>query len=316
MMFYRVHWLSLTIWTSLADMQRLWAKFFSPIFGDLVSMRHGGSGFRLIHKSLAEIKIYSEPINIAADGETFVSMQIPGSACDAIDPYLIKDFIEHLMKHYSINITRIDFAFDHAPFTPAEFFEALDADKVRTYAKRETFKLFSSPYELQEDGQGVGCDTAQVGSPRSNRKLRVYNKRGFTRVELELRRERAHEVAKEILLTDPIYWGELFMGHLRDFIDLVEDKDTGMLVEFWAMFVQSIPRAGLTITDPREIEKHRLMGWMYEQVSPAFSVFLDLYGEDGLKEFYKYGKEKRGGRYDLLLQDHDNNFKGDDDDKE
>lgn len=317
MIFYRVHWLSITIWTTMFDMQRLWEEKFTPIFGTLINLRHGGNGFRSIHESIGKIKIYSDPININSSQDTYVSVQIPGSACDALNTYFLSEFMRHILENYEkINVTRLDVAFDHAPFSPKEFFQALDADKVRTYARRETFQIFSSPYQPQEEGGGIGCDTVQIGASSSDRKLRVYNKRGFTRVELETRRERADAIAREVLVKDPIYWGEQFMGHLRDFIDLVEDKDTGMLVDFWAEFVESIPRAGKTVTDPREVEKHRLMGWLYEQVSPAFSVLLDIYGNPGLEEFYDYGRKKRGDKYDLLLQDHKDIFKRDDDEEE
>jgi DNA relaxase NicK len=297
-------------------MLKIWNERFEPIFGSLIDLKHGGRGFRSIRKSITGIQIYSEPINNSQDQDTYISLSIPGNACDALNTYFLYEFMKYIDENYRINVTRLDIAFDHAPFTPKEFFRVLDADKVRTYAKRETFNFTSSPYQPQEEGGKIGCDTVQIGAPQSERKLRVYNKRGYTRVELEAKKKRADGIAKDVMFKDPSYWGELFMGHMRDFIDLVEDKDTGMLVDFWAEFVQAIPRAGLTVTDPREIEKYRLMGWLHEQISPAFSVFLDLYGDDGLKEFYKYGRKKRGERYDLLLQDHDDIFKGDDDDEE
>ena len=303
MITYRVHWLSVTIWTSFADILKIWHERFEPIFGTLIDQKHGGRSFKAIHESVAGIQVYSNPTSVHLEQETYVSMSIPGSACDVLNPYFLFEFMKHIDEKYRVNVTRLDIAFDHAPFSPKEFSEALDADKVRTYAKRESITNISSPYQPQEDGEIIGCDTVQVGARQSERILRVYNKRGFTRVELEAKKKRADGIAKEVMLKDPIYWGELFMGHLRDFIDLVEDKDTGMLVDFWAEFVQAIPRADLKVTDPRQIETDKMMGWMYYGVAPALSVVCDIFGENEIEEIIKIGRENRGERYDLLLSE-------------
>ena len=311
MITYRVHWLSVTIWTTFPNILKIWHEQFEPIFGSLINLKHGGRGFRSLHKSIAGIQIYSEPINISQDQDAYISMSIPGDACDALDVQFLHEFIKFIDGKYRTNVTRLDMAFDHVPFTPEQFSQALDADKVRTYAKRESFTIISSPYQPQEEGNGVGCDTVQVGKRQSERILRVYNKRGFTRVELEAKQKRADGIAKDVMLKDPDNWGKLFMGHLRDFIDLVEDKDTGMLVDFWAEFVNSIPRAALTVTDPRKVEIDRMMGWMYYGVAPALSAVYDRFGEDEIEEIIKLGRENRGERYDLILPDEKKRNKGD-----
>ena len=54
------------------------------------------------------------------------------------------------------------------------------------------------PFERQENGE-LGTHTVNLGSRQSERMIRVYNRRGFTRLEMELKDKRADLVAKEIL---------------------------------------------------------------------------------------------------------------------
>ena len=96
---YRVHWLSITIWTSFEDMKRIWDHNFRQIFGELISKKHGGSGFRLIHESVGKIQVYSEPINVGMDQDQYISLRIPGSACDALD-LLIGMALCHIIVSY------------------------------------------------------------------------------------------------------------------------------------------------------------------------------------------------------------------------
>ena len=82
---------------------------------------------------------------------------------------------------------------------------------IVTLAKRDQIRLDQSPFALREDGQ-IGTTTVYLGSNESGRMLRVYNRRGPTRIELQMRDDRAQLVAIDILLRHPSKWHEVGIG--------------------------------------------------------------------------------------------------------
>jgi len=82
---FHVHWLSLTLWAERDYALKLWEEWFQEFLGPLVPIGHGGRGFKSLYQALAAAKIYADPV-----GEgSFVHLEIPGSACDALPPKLI-----------------------------------------------------------------------------------------------------------------------------------------------------------------------------------------------------------------------------------
>jgi len=51
------------------------------MFGEMVSLGHGGNGFREIYHSALEFKIYTDP---AQSEEEYFHYQIPGKASECI----------------------------------------------------------------------------------------------------------------------------------------------------------------------------------------------------------------------------------------
>jgi hypothetical protein len=128
--------------------------------------------------------------------------------------------------------------------------------------------------------------------------LRVYDKRGPVRLEFQTRAERADLVAREVLTQVPVYWAELAIAHLRDYVDF---EDEGRLLGWWAKFVGEIARAWKTVTDARRKELERITEWLMRQVAPTFSAWVDLLGREAIEGLYKQGKQNRKNRFDALL---------------
>lgn len=290
---YRIHWLNVTIHGSKDDSEILYDLLFRDTFGDLQDIGNGGRGFKVIQKGLAGFKLYSEPT--LKNGEYF-HLEIPGSACDALNWDYFKALYDYLDGVFpdKFNFTRLDFAFDYLKFTPAQAKEAILNNQVRSLAKRDKTNIQESPFAKRDDGE-IGTMTVNFGSRDSQRMIRVYNKRGFTRLEFETKQERADMIAKDLLREqDDSKWFRIAVGHLRDFIDFKTD--------WWDDFIQGNARAYRIVTKPVEVSLDSITSWVNKQVTPALSVLADVLPYGDLNHMINLGRKRRKEKYNLILE--------------
>jgi len=291
---YGVHWLSFVVDGPKERAFMLYDLFFKDLFGELQSMGHGGRGFDEIWYSLLGFKVYVNP----SRGEVeYFHFEIPGQACELIhweifqglDDVLKSNYPEHY--HYS----RLDFAFDDLPFTPRDVEAGIREGRVKSLAKRKTMTVNQSPFELKDNGE-IGTYTVNLGSRQSERMIRVYDRRGFTRLELEMKGKRADLVAKQLFrASDVSEWFSIGLSHLRDYVNFD--------APWWDEFVNGVGRAWAIVSTPREITEKTTTRWLEHQVAPALSVINDIHPNNFLKELIKTGRLNRRGvkKYDLLL---------------
>lgn len=290
----RIHWLSFTVHAPTDTAFLLYDILFKDTFGPMECTGHGGRGFQLLYKNALEFKIYTEP---AKGQRNFYHYEIPGSACDCIDwqtYFALNDLLKSNFKD-KFFYKRLDYAFDYVPFEPVQVREAIEKDELRSLAKRSTLKISESP-NIPRDNGVLGTYTVSLGSLTSQRMIRVYNKRGFTRLEMQFRDDRADLVTKQMFaVSDTSVWFMLAMGHLLDYVDFETD--------WWKEFKSSYIRAGATVSNPTEISMGKLVNWIDKQVGPALSVAIDILPEEVMKSIVNRGRRRRGDRYSLLLAD-------------
>ncbi len=295
---FHVHWLSLTLWVSRDYALKLWDEWFEEFLGPMVVIGHGGRGFKSLFQALAAAKLYADPVSAQSEEESFIHLEFPGSACDALPPKLIQEFIVTLNRWEKFRVTRLDLAWDGVEFTPQDVKEAVSEEKLRSLLRRKTLHVHDQPFEERDDGV-LGTTSVRLGSNQSSRMLRVYDKRGPVRLEFQTRGERADMVAREVLIKLPDQWAKLALPHLRDYVDF---EDEGKLLAWWEKFVCEIGRAFKKITDARQLELSRMTEWAMTQVAPTLSVLADVIGEDIYKALTVQGRRKRGRRYDAVLE--------------
>lgn len=193
----------------------------SPVDADswlrvAVERPHGGRGYQKIWTLPAGMTLYASPhhqgrgphCHLEAKGEALTAAGLP--ACG--------EFLAALERAYphQWQATRLDLAWDGAPFTPRQVRAAIEAGNVRTWANRKTLLWYDAPLDPE---QGSTC---YLGSRQSERYLRVYNKRGRTRCELELKKDRARAVAYQLAALPVDQWPAVGLSHLRDFVDFVD----------------------------------------------------------------------------------------------
>jgi DNA relaxase NicK len=287
---FGVHWLSFTVHAPRKDAFMIYDTLFKDIFGDLEELGHGGRGFKEIFHTLLEFKIYLTPAS-----QEYFHFKIPGQACELIPWQYFKVLEFYLPPNYQnrYNYTRIDLAFDNCPFTPKQIEDAIREGKVRSLAKRESLKVYESPFVLRDNGE-EGTHTVYFGSRSSERMIRVYDEREFTRLELELKKRRADLVAKELFRADDISeWYPIMISHLRDYVDFS--------TAWWDEFVSITGRAWASVSNAKDVTMEKLINWLERQVTPALSVIADTQPDYLLKALIDRGRMRRGSRYNLLL---------------
>lgn len=247
-----LHWITLTAFTNPAN---LTSQVVSDLLGERlpdplkwveVFLETGASGRR--YKSIRigphGIKLYSAPVH-----GLHCSLEIPGEAIEALGHTAISEFLSGLdsLTHKDIEgraravswrCTRLDIALDHAPFQPRDCYDAWRRRDVRCAANWDRHKWEENP-----EGQLFRC-----GARSSMRYLRIYNRRGYTRVELELKSLFADSAIHHYIDETGDEWNRSAVGMLRDYIDFV-DRNTGgsstraELLPWWQAFVGDIPRA-------------------------------------------------------------------------
>lgn len=269
----KIHWFGVTVKCDYDFALQLWNYFFSFELGLLSNSSRAGRGFQHIDTALQEAKLYWSPFPQQAVSFDYCHFEFPGSACDVVLPERFSQFFEYLSENQmEFKITRLDLAFDHCPFTPKQFFERAFYEDCSTHAKRETFTFTSSPEYVREDGS-LGSDTCYIGSRSSSRFLRVYDERGFTRLEIVLKDDRAHAVAVDLFSHSYSEWVRIGKAHVLDFIRFENWS-------VWDGFIEDTSRADLVISAGRKVSLSKIRNWLAHQVSPALSVLFDVLGEE------------------------------------
>jgi DNA relaxase NicK len=250
---------------------------------------HGQMGYKGVMYGLGDARLLYAP----ADHSERVTLVFPGMACAAVPPELWIDLFWRLTNRgIRWNVTRLDLAFDYVPFSPEDMYEAIEAGSIRSLAKRETLRMDSSPMKVRDTGGQVGCSTLYFGSRQSHRFLRVYNRRGPTRLELECKDKRAQLIGERIFSSTPSDWFGLAVSHVRDFLDVER--------EWWGEFVKEVERAFAKVVNLVDVSVARLVSWFDSQVAPALSTLYDC-DPFLVDTIIQRGRRRRKGKYESLV---------------
>lgn len=246
------------------------------------------------------------------DNRPDVFVNVPGEACEELGiPGLAALSVAVELEPSS----RLDVAWDTSlftPDTPAGAFLAGDVvARIDRTVNPDTGKMRG--IERRENHEG---STVYLGSRTSERFVRFYDRRGPTRVELELKERRAVELWRRMLaLNDEAAWGMEALAELRHFLDfrlLVLGKRSGKpvaaserpLLSWWAEFVQGAERRSAVL--PRKVDKLETMDrWLRRQVAPVLALVVDAFGETVVRDMLTSGRSRYQARPDrvALLMD-------------
>lgn len=290
----KVDYLTFTVWNEDA------LAFFELIFGDTFGIptlaKNGGLGYRSLYLYSSGVRMYSDPV-VHPSCTTYdrrFTVSIPGQGCSCLLPHHYQDLIAMAITT-KIAFTRVDLAFDRLPFTPKDIWQLLQAGKVKTRAKRSSFSMYDNPFQLREDGV-EGCSTVYIGSATSDRRVRVYDMHGFTRVELQLRAEWADTVGRAVFGLPFVDWLPKGIEFLKQYLDFPQ-------MQVWVDLFGSYEKANVIVKSARRLDYDRMLAWLANQVAPA--VFVAMLVE-GRAEFWNFINskvdEKRLKKYRNVMQ--------------
>lgn len=231
---------------------------------------NGARGYRRLFRLPGGINLYCIPVSGSSDHAHF---EIKGELATAMGAGRFRALFRYLDAMFggSWRATRLDLAWDHVPFTPLDVLAAVMSGDVRTRARRDSLKTHEAPLSADE---GL---TTSLGSRQSTALMRVYDKRGPVRCELQLNKERAAAVCRVLAEREFAEWSCYGLGVLRDFVDFVDSESSlnrsrQALLGWWAEFLGGAERAGLRLSarevKPLEAVRH----WVRKQVSASLAV--------------------------------------------
>ncbi len=239
--------------------------------------------------------------------EMGVCLSAPGDACE----FHGFDKLSHIYQSLQMRASRCDIAVDNCEFTPRKLYDHWISDEVRTQARvnpnsqegREHLRTHN--WVSSTDG-----DTFYMGSRSSSQFARCYDSRGFTRFEVELKKERAEQVMQALCSGKDMK--NVAGDVINQFVAFVhldnEKRERCSYQPWWGDFIYSLESADVvTRLDPRpEPTVERLKDWIEFQVAPSLAVYETLFGkrddfDDVRRDLRKIGLQNAKPHHKALI---------------
>lgn len=256
---FSIDWLRLTIWTHFQGVAPLLAIL--GLDEGLEELGHGGIGFRCVMAGAHGFQLYRDPVN---ENQVFVSLNLPSKCLQVVGMDRVSAAAQWLceqgQKGLRWDATRLDLAFDTQSFTVPEFVAAWEGGAVETNVRR-TSEIKSSD----------GGHTFYVGSRQSTALARIYHKMdgssfgddSFTRVELELKKERANLAFLQVVAAPMQDWAVMAAGLLSGFMTVKSS--------WWAELIDGAARSWLKLRQNIPTIA-RAEKWLNKQVLPSLAL--------------------------------------------
>lgn len=265
--------------------------------GEFVEAEHGTKLYGVLWRGPHGASVESDPRRGSSD---HCRVSLPGEVMDRLD---VASLVA-LGTALELNPTRIDPFADGAPFHPDAIAEAWRQDLTLTKVHR-TARSFS---RLED---GVGDVSVYIGSPSADARLRIYNRRGPTRVELQLRRDKARAFWRELCSRSLEELPQLVLGAFDGFVSfrapIGEDSNRSRWARLplWDAFLCGAARVRLAVSRlPLSLE--RLAGHVWRQAG-ALTTWLEAEHLQGrsmahaLTNLVRQGRERRSSLHSALL---------------
>jgi hypothetical protein len=221
------------------------------------------------------------------------------------------DKLSHIYQALQFKATRIDLAADNCSFQPSMLRDLWYQDSVRTVCKpmQDARAEFAHVRTCEWMTSPTG-DTFYMGSRSSTQFARCYNSRGFTRLEMELKKERAEQVLQAIHQGASL--SEVMGSSVNQFAAFVHldnsNRHRCTVLPFWRGFLDDLQDAGVvTRLDPQpEPTVERLVDWIEGQVAPGLAVYEMIKGErdtfdDVRRHLRKMGLDRATDKHHALV---------------
>ena len=260
-------------------------------------------------------RLYYDCVAIHYNGRDDMGVwcEMTGQGCRVFETYGHGDWhklLEDILYHGSqMNITRIDIAFD-------DHDGLLDMDRLFWDTYKNNFVSKHDCFEINYGSKGI---TIYFGRKGSDLMIRIYDKaaeRGltdgshWTRVELQLRDERAEAFARRFVAGGEASVGETFLGILKNYLRYVKpsktdaDRDRWPMTTYWKRFIGTAQRVLLFQRPGTEYNLYDLENFVFKQAGNAISTYIDIKGESAFMDALKNRGTHKNPKYEQLKAKH------------
>lgn len=249
---------------------------------------------------------YFDGISIHYGGRDEVWVEMSGQGCRVFESFGHGDWLRLfavLMMDESYHITRLDVAYD-------DHEGLLDISRIASDCEAGNFVSRWRWWSVTRSSDGI---SVYNGSPRSDARLRIYDKAAekgkeehWIRVELQLRDGRAAEFVRKSLDT-PL--GELFSGVLAQYIRYVvrNDNDSNNrrwdTSDYWSAFLGDAQRISLYVAPGVEYNFDNLERYVVDQAGAAVAAYIRIVGaEEYVAVVEKKLGSSRNPKYSQLIE--------------
>ena len=225
-----------------------------------------------------------------------VCIDASGEACEQIGV----DGVAWLLGLPGWKQTRVDVALDGVPFEPALVRDAWRGGDVRTAARLP--KVAQAGREGWRTSRWLDDHTGDMftmGARQSGQFVRCYNRRGFTRLELEVKGDAAPAAAAMLAAAlvdrDELAFGQIVVGLLRRFVDFVDaSADANIsrcpLLPWWAEVAEGVDRCRLWLGEVSVKSAGDMLEWALAQTAPVLAVLERVFGPAILRDLAAEGR--------------------------
>jgi len=282
-----LHWVR---GVSFLDVDRVLDHCASTLSESVVVLDHGTKGYPEGYL-VGPVRVSVHP----GRPDMGVCVDVSGEACEELGHARIADLCEGVDLRYS----RLDVALDHCPFTPVRLRDEWRADRVRTRCKVPMDARPDRQWRTSDWREHATGDTFYMGARSSTQYARVYDRRGFTRFELEIKGDLAASIGEELVRAtrDAPAFRSLALSMVRRFVDFVDPSTSSnrsrcTLLPFWEKFVAGVARASVSLPGRLARTVAEIDAWIAHQVAPALAVVHAAFGADRLAEFVDQGRRR------------------------
>lgn len=225
---------------------------------------------------------------------TETCVNLPGEACELLGTAGVLELVREL----GLKLTRLDIAWDTDLMTP---------QKVRAAHKRNDVATFATWHDWRENPEGATFYIGKRGSDPDCRLVRFYDRRGPTRVEMELHGKRAQLLWSVLDGAELEDWSARCLAYLVDFVDFRKrSKDPNIArcprLSWWKDFANGAGRLALPL--PRKAPTlEGLEAWVRDQLAPSIALIADYVPDDKkfIRELLEDGRNRRKPHHMAML---------------
>lgn len=280
----------------------------------------GNYGY-LRSKSFNRIEVYYDPSEDRV-GDMGVCVSMSGSGCRTFEahtaltsvgtPFIA--LVQRLHVDPDVNVSRVDLAIDDKD-------GILDLDVIVDCVRNNQINSRIRKRDIHDgyDGADRAGMTVYIGSPKSDFRIRIYDKakeqfeRGeegynqhWIRLEIVMKGDNANGFLGCLANTDNL--GVVASGILNDKIAFIERDDSNIsrcsFCSWWVEFLESLESIKLVSKEEVRHVLEDVIEWVTRQVAPSLSLIRDARGYLAIYDILAEGLEKRSRKHEALLNDY------------